>query len=199
MNKLTVLGALAALTVAGPALAQAPTSGLSYSYVELGYVNTELDDANIDGDGFALKGSWGFTDRFHAFASYADLGYDFGIDSTQFEIGAGLNQSLTPKLDLVATVSYLTAEVTANVPGFRSLSVDDDGFGVGVGLRGLVTDQFELNGKIDYVDFDNAGDDTTFTVGARYSFTPAWAVGADIKFNDDGNAWMIGGRYTFGR
>jgi hypothetical protein len=199
MNKFTMMGALAALGVAGPALAQAPKSGLSYSYAELGYVNTEIDDANLDGDGLVIKGSWGFTNRFHAFASYADLGFDFGVDSSQFEIGAGINQPLTPKIDLVATVSYLSAEVTANVPGFRNLSVDDDGFGVGVGLRGLVTDQVELNGRIDYVDFDNAGDDTSFTVGGRYSFTSQWSAGADINFNDDGTTWIVGGRFTFGR
>jgi hypothetical protein len=199
MNRFIVLGAITAFGVAGPALAESPKSALSYSYAELGYINTKIDDANIDGDGFGIRGSWGFTDRFHAFASFADLGYDFGIDATQFEIGAGLNQPLAPRLDLVATVAYLNADVSANVPGFRSLDVSDDGFGVGVGLRGLVTDQFELNGKLNYADFDKAGDDTNFTVGARYSFLPQWSVGADINFDSDGNSWMIGARYTFGR
>ena len=199
MNKFTVLGAITALGFAGPALAQSGPGSISYSYVEVGYISTEIDDFNVDGDGFGLKGSWGFTDMFHAFAQYSDLSFDSNIDSSAFEIGAGLNWELSPTIDLIGTVSYLTVEVDASVPGFRSVSADDDGLGVGMGVRALVTNQLEVSGKLNYVEFDDAGDDTTFGVAARYYFTPMFAIGGDINFDDDGTTWIIAGRFDFGR
>jgi opacity protein-like surface antigen len=199
MRKLNLLGAMSALALAGPVYAQAPASALSYSFVEVGYVDSEIDDADVDGNGIGLRASWALTEQFHVFAEYVDLGFDFDIDANTFEIGGGMRWPMGTNLDLYGTVSYVQAEVEVSGPGFGRFSVDDDGFGVGIGLRTLLTDKVELGGKIDYVDLSDSGNDTTFGVAGRYYLTSQLAVGLDINFDDDGTTWIVGGRFDFGK
>lgn len=192
MHKGLIFGSIAALGLSGSVLA---ADGFSYSYAELGYVSSELDDIDVDGDGFALRGSYEFNERFHGFVEYSDLDYDFDVSGEMLELGAGLAWPLNPNLDFVGTVSYVKAEV--DVPFFGS--IDDDGFGLGAGLRSRVMEQLELTGGINYVSFDEGGDDTAFELGARYFLTEMFAIGAGVDFNDDGTAWTLGARLNFGQ
>ncbi len=192
MRKTCIAATVAALGLVGPAFAQ---DGFSYSYLELGYVNSEIDDLDIDGNGIGVRGSYGFTENFHGFASYSDQDFDFDIGVSQLEVGGGVNWALTPKLDLVGTVSYL--DVSADVPGFGS--VDDNGLALGAGVRGRLSEAFELRGELKYAELDEAGNNTTLGVGARYYFTSLFALGADIGFNDDGTTWTLGARFDFGK
>jgi hypothetical protein len=192
MRKSFILGSVVALAISGQALAE---DGFNYTFLDLGWANSEIDDLDVDGDGFALRGSLALTDRFHLIASYSDLDYDFDVGSQGLEIGGGLNLPLSPKLDFVGSISYLEQEV--DVPGFGS--VDDDGFGLGAGLRGRVAERLELTGGLQYVDFSDGGDDTAFGAGARYFFTDMFALGADVSLNDDVTTWMIGGRINFNK
>jgi hypothetical protein len=192
MRKAIAAATLAALALIPPAFAQ---DGLSYNFLELGYANSEIDDLDVDGTGFGVRGSYGFTSNFHGFASYLDEDYDFDIGVSQFEAGAGFNTSLTPKIDFVGTLSFVNLSV--DVPGGGN--ADDSGLALGVGLRGRLSEAFELRGEVKYAEFDDAGNDTTFGVGGRYYFTPMFAVGADLGFNDDGTSWMLGGRFDFGK
>jgi hypothetical protein len=74
------------------------------------------------------------------------------------------------------------------------------GYGVAVGLRGRLGESFELTGGVKYYDVNKGWkSQTTFGVGARYYFTPAFAVGADVWDQDDlGKSWTIALRYDFG-
>lgn len=191
MRKAITAAALATLALTPPAFAQ---DGLSYNFLELGYSNSEIEDFDVDGDGFGVRGSYGFTDHVHVFASYLDEEYDFDIGVSQFEVGAGFHTGLTEKLDFVGTLSFLNLSV--DVPGLGS--ADDSGLALGVGLRGRVSEAFELRGEVKYAELDDAGNDTTFGVGGRYYFTPMFALGADIGVNDDGTSWTLGGRFDFG-
>jgi hypothetical protein len=187
-----ILGSIAALSIAGPALAE---GGFDYSYVELGYVKSEIDDLDIDGDGPGLRGSYEFTENFHAFAAYTDQDFDFDVSATTLEVGAGLAWPLNPNLDVVGTVSYIKGEI--DVPFFGEF--DDDGFALGAGLRARVVEKLELTGGLKHASFDEAGDDTTFGAGGRYFFTDMFAAGVDVDFDDDGTTWMLGGRLSFGK
>lgn len=192
MRKDFILGSIAALSLAGPAMAE---DGFDYSYVELGYVKSEIDDLNVDGDGLGLRGSYEFTENFHAFAAHADQDFDFDVSATTFELGAGLAWPVNPNMDLVGTLSYIKTEI--DVPFFGDL--DDDGFAVGAGLRARVIEALELTGGLKYASYDEVGDDTTFGAGARYFFTQMFAAGVDVDFDDDGTAWMLGARMSFGQ
>jgi hypothetical protein len=188
MRRSCVFAALLSLPAATVA------EGLDYSFVQGSYTQVEFDDIDADGDGFGIAGSFAIGDRFAVIAGYEVADYDFDIESTGFEIGGQFHAPLSDRVDFVSTLSYVSLEV--DVPGFGS--VDDDGFGVGVGLRGMASPRVELNGGVSYVDFSDGGDDTSFGAGIRYNFTDAVSAGLDGNWGDDASAYGISGRIAFG-
>jgi hypothetical protein len=166
-----------------------------YSYVDLSYGMLEIDDIDVDGDGFGLGGSFAINPDFHVFAGYQSAGLDFGVDVTTFGAGIGYNTELSPTVDAVARLSYQYAEVDAS--GFGS--ADDSGFGFSVGLRVAASDVVELNAGIEYVDFGDGGDDTGFSLGGFYSFTDAFDLGLSGSWSDDTTSFALTGRLYFGQ
>jgi hypothetical protein len=187
------LSVLAALAAALPLATQADT--MDYSFVDLSYVDTELDDANVDGDGFALRGSIAFLDSFFGFAEYEDLGFDLGIDVTQFKVGVGGHMPLNEKIDLVGRFGIVKADFEAEGPFGRRIEADEDGFTLGAHLRGQVMPRFELEGGLDYVDADS-GDDTSLMLEGRYFFMDTLSGGLHLSFGD-ADTIGVGVRLTF--
>ena len=68
--KFRIISALVASAAILPFAAQA--EGLSYSYLEAGYLNTDLDESSETVGGWGLKGSWEFIDNWFAYGRYAD-------------------------------------------------------------------------------------------------------------------------------
>lgn len=191
MMKSAVL-AVCALGVA----AGASAADFSYSWVDAGWAQSDLDDVDEKGDGFFLRGSVGFGTNWFASAGYRQVSFDIGgndLDFDLIDVGLGGHMPLSDKIDGVARISYL--DVSADGP-FGS-SADDSGYGVTAGIRALVAPQFELEAGIDYTDLDESGDSTGGRLGARYHFTPAWAVGAEVLFGDDQTDFGLYGRYSF--
>lgn len=186
---------VAALGFTGSALAE----GFSYTHLDGGYARTEIDSnvfgADIDGEGFTLGGSLAATNNFHVFAAFSDQDFDFDLNYQTLSVGAGVNWSLHSDLDVVGRVSY----VKADIDGPFGISVSDDGFAVGAGLRGRVADRVELEGSLVYVNFDEGGSDTTPNVGARFLLTDTFAIGASASFEDDVTTWGVGARLNFGK
>jgi len=173
----------------------AQAQDLNYNYVEVAYVSSDIDDPNVDGDGLALGGSVSLAENYHVFAGYSSLEYDFSIDATTWNVGIGYNRAIAKGVDVVATLSYVDAEL--DVPIFGSF--DDDGYGIGLGLRGMVTGQLELAGGLQYVDLDESGSDTAVVASVGYYFTKSFQVGGGISFADDSNAYNAGVRFYFDR
>lgn len=187
--------ALIATAALAPAYAHA--DGFSYSYVEGGYVNTDIDDFDEDVDGFALGGSFELTPHLFVFGNYANQGTSiFGTDVNleQFQLGAGYAWPLSGNLDLYGKVGYAHAQFEVPGPNF-----DDDGYLLAAGMRGRLTDAFELEGSVNYTDLNDSGDDTTLGVAARYYFTPQFAVGVAGDFGDDANTYGVNVRWSFGK
>jgi hypothetical protein len=174
--------------------ATAAAEGISYNFIQGSYGQVEVDDVDVDGDGFGVEGSVALTERFHLFGGYTTADMDFGIDLNQLEAGLGFNSPLSDTVDLIASVAYVSAEVDA--AGFGS--VDDSGFGLGIGVRGMLTPAFEANGEIQYVDFGDGGDDTGFGAGFLYSFTDQFAAGASGDWSDDFSSYQLNARFLFG-
>ena len=190
MRKPIIVAMLATLGFAGTAYAD---DGVSYNFVEAGYVHTEFDDLDIDGNGFGLHGEVAFTKNVHGFASYSKTDFDFDISADQFEIGGGMNWSLTPKLDLVGQLGYVGVKLDApGVDGF-----DDSGIELRAQLRSRLSEMFELRGGLAYTNLDDAGDGTVGEVGARFYINKMFALGADASFDSDGTTWMLGARFDF--
>jgi Ax21 family sulfation-dependent quorum factor len=177
------------LVAAVPFAAQA--EDMSYSYLDLNYVETDIDNGPT-ADGFGLRGSVAFAENYFVFGEYTNQDLR-GVDIDQFAVGLGGHLGLTETVDLVGRVGYVDAEVSAG--GF---SVSVDGYLVSAGLRGQVAEDFELEGHVIHRDLgDDGGDDTAFSIGGRYFFTDRFALGAEYEIADDAKTILVGGRFSF--
>ena len=188
MNRTALFGAV--LAAFGPGLAFAD---MNYTNFQISLLDVELDSAaNVDGDGFELAGSYELNDKIHLFGAWQDQSLDFGIDGRTLELGAGYSHSYSDKLDFVGTLSYVDAEVKLG-----NQTADDDGLAIGGGIRSRIADSVELDAGLKYVDFDESGSDTGFSVGARYYFNDSMALGGSADFNDNADTLRIGFRWEF--
>lgn len=190
-----IVSSLVATAALLPAFAQA--EGFSYSYLEGAYVNSDVDNFDKDIDGFSLRGSFEVTDHVFLFGNYTDqstsiLGTDVGLQ--QFQLGAGYAWPVGKNIDLYGKLGYAHAEL--DVPGPNP---DDNGYTLGVGLRGRPLEALELEGGINYLDLNDSGDDTSLNVGARYFFTPQFAVGVEGAFSNDVDTYGVNVRWNFGK
>jgi hypothetical protein len=180
------LGLLALVATALPAVSQADT--MDYSFAELAYVDSEF--GNIDGDGISLRGSLPVTKDFFVFAGYWDVGYDFNVDLTSYEVGAGGHLPLADKVDLVGRFGLVKSEFDAG-----NTSNDDDGFTMGARVRAALMPRFEVEGGFDYIDLGDS--DTLLILEGRYFFTEQIAGGLRLEFGDDIDSMAFGVRVTF--
>ncbi len=182
--------------------AAAAAAGPRYTYVDIAYVNTEIDDDGLlgedpDGDGIGIGGSVAVADMVHLFASYgmAELEvFDVDVDYDVLTFGAGVNYPLSNTVDFVGRISYVDAEV--DVDGFGS--ADESGYGLSTGVRAMLTEQVELSGFLNYVDLGSGADETTVSIEALYSFNETFAAGLGTEFGSDSREISAGVRLYFG-
>jgi hypothetical protein len=189
-----IASVLAASAAFVPFLAQA--DGLSYSYVDVAYVNTDLDETSEDVDGLALRGSLEITEQVFLFAGYSDQSGSIGgrdLDFETYSLGVGYAWPIAPRMDLYGKIGYTEADAD-----FRGFGGDDDGYLLAFGLRSRVQEQLELEGSLNYVDLSDSGDDTSLGLSARWYFTEQFAAGVEGAFGDDANTYGIGVRWHFG-
>jgi len=172
----------------------AAAKDFDYNHFQLSYGTIEFDDIDVDGDGFGLAGSYAINEDFHVFGGYQAAGLDFGVDATTLGAGLGWHTTLSPVVDLVASLSYQYIELDA--PGVSG--IDDNGLGLGVGLRIAASELLELNAGIEYIDFSDSDADTEFGIGGLYSFTDAFALGLGASWSDDVSSYTLSGRFYFG-
>ena len=77
--------------------AAANAEGFDYNYFSLGYGTIDFDEVGVDGDGFAVTGSYALAPKYHIFAGYNGGSLDFGVDVTTWGAGIGYNTSLSAK------------------------------------------------------------------------------------------------------
>lgn len=164
-----------------------------YNYFAVGYGTVDFDEIDVDGDGIGISGSFEFADTFHAFAQYEVADLDFNVDATEWNLGVGYHTELSEKIGAFANLSYEYVKVDA--PGFGS--ADDNGFGLGVGLRITATPKLEVETGLKYIDLSDSGDDTAFGLGGLYSFTDVFAVDVEGSWTDDVSSCLLTGRFYF--
>lgn len=193
MRKIATLGAVVALGMSGAAMA---ADGVSHSFVEAGYGYSELaGGAFTDGDGFRLAGSFELPANLIVAASYSDIDYKGLTDISALSAGLGYKWALGTSFDFTAAASYEQFDAGSGL--------DIDGFGLTVGLRGLLTDTVELSTSLKYSDLGSSL--PTFfnaSLGVRKYFHPSFAAGVELRKTDLANfgetSLFATARYDFG-
>ena len=186
-----VAGALV-LALTAPAWADQP----SYSFVEAAYQRVELDDLglNIDGNGLSIGGSFEIGDNWHVFGAYSSTDFGFGVDVNALQVGAGYHVLISDNTSFFTNLSLVRAEVDVGILG----SADDDGYGLTIGMRSNVSERFEAEGSLSYIDLGNGADGLAVGGAGWYRLSDSFAIGLIVNFDEDIVAYGIGGRYYFG-
>jgi len=157
----------------------AQAADFSYDYIDGSYERYDLDGP--DADIFRLSGSYELSSNYNIIAEYAtgdidnptggsDLDFDEGV------IGLGYHTGISQATDLTVNVKVISRDT--------DLAGDDTGYGLGVGVRHMLTDRIEVDGNIDFVDV-NDNQDTAVKVGARYYFNEAISTGLSYSTSSD--------------
>jgi Ax21 family sulfation-dependent quorum factor len=197
MNKksLLALTLMTALPALGMSAVASAAEGLSYNYVEGGYVATNTDAG--DADGWGVNGSGAIADNLHVFGGYSGQKTDDetiggvrfdGFDVDQWRVGLGYNHPVAANTDLLARVAYESYDVE----GF-----DTDGYSAEVGVRSALAQNFEGYALAGYEDGDEFDGDFYGRVGAQVKFNQNWGLTGDVKIADGDTQYFVGPRLTF--
>lgn len=207
----------------------AQESDLSYTWVEVDYINVDIDefgegafDDLDDGDGWAIRGSYGFAtspfgfaDSWFVFADYSEtetdvtVRDDFGIlqpadtDVIRFNIGAGMAVSVNDMSDLVFRLAYSDIDVDDfNVGGTSSSAISDldddssDGFTLDGVWRGQIAPAVELSAGLRYTDIEET-DNLAFIGNALFEINQDWGINVFADVGDELSQYGVGARWTF--
>ena len=159
-----------------------------YTYVQLDYVYSDLDDVPGSQNGYDLIGSLGLIAGLYVQGNYSHG--EGKADVETFRLGAGYHLPLFDKLDVFGLISYQHDYLKLN-----GSSGTGDGYELDIGARFMLTDSLEVNGQGEWnhVDDDNFG----VAAGARYYFAGPLSIGAGVESIDSDFRFNAGARFTF--
>ncbi len=192
--------ALFALALAAALPMSAQASELSYSFVELDYVDSSaqiFSAAVYATDGYGIRGSFGFADQFYVSGGYKNTEFKnfSNVNADKWNVGFGYHHSLNDQADWIAELGY------TNVSSNESI-VDQDYYNVSFGIRGSMTDNFEGTAKLNYNDGANAAypqydGSISATVGLKWNITEMWGIVGEIEASEDNTDYTLGVRASF--
>lgn len=183
LKKLAAFALLSSLSFAAAA-----ADGISYNYVQGGYVTTNTDSG--DAQGWGVSGSAAFTPNFHVFGDFANQEIDdTNVDFDQWRVGVGYNHQISQHADLLTRVAYEKFDAGSGI--------DADGYSVEAGVRGAMTPSLEGYALAGYEDGDQYDGDFYGRFGAQWKFNRNWGLNADVKLADGDTQWMVGPRLTW--
>jgi len=146
-------------------------SDFSYSYIEGSVESVDSDDP--DADIYRISGSYNISPNFNIIADLAtgDIDNPSGandIDLDEGSLGIAYHTPIAQSSDFTANLKAINRD--------SDLVEDDTGYGVGVGLRHMLSDRIEVDANVDFVDVQEV-EDTALKVGARYYFNSAISAG----------------------
>ncbi len=161
-------------------------ANFNYTYGEFDVGLVDVDVPGADSElGFQLVGSYRAWRDLFVKASYQDSGGD--ADLSLFKIGAGWAVPLQKGLDAYGLFSIARADVG---------SADDTGWALEGGVRYMANEQIELNGLLEFVDFEDT--EVGLGLGARYYFDDRLSGGVNYEtISDFSDTLFFGVRYQF--
>jgi hypothetical protein len=202
-----------ALAAALPVSAQAADDGLSFTYVEADYVNT--DTLGLDLDGLALRGNVGFAEKWYGTASWSrasdsvDLGggVEDDVDFSQHTIGVGFHTPIANNVHFLAEAAWLRYELQEDIGGGIGGSDGVDGYRATVGIRGLMGPKFEGEVKLHYADVQDFDGGIGGEINGVFHINQTWGVAAGYQTQSmdisglsgdaDVETWKLGVRASF--
>lgn len=171
---------------------------LSYSFVEIDYIDGDFSGQSADG--FGISGSVALGEMFFLGGSYQDEqvdnfrfeGFNSDLDAELLRLGAGMHGAISDNVDWVVSFDYAKVELSA-----LGDPEDDSGYIVDIGLRGLIGDVAEYSFAV--IQSDVAESDTGFRLGGRYHFGDSnVSAGLDyVRYGSDWDQLELGVRYQF--
>ncbi|MBU8977231.1 MULTISPECIES: diffusible signal factor-reguated Ax21 faimly protein [unclassified Lysobacter] len=183
-RSLLALTLLAALPFAASA-----AEGVSYNYIEGGYIANNGDN-RPDADGWSVGGAGAIAPNFHVFGNYSSQEFDHNFgDLDRWRLGVGYNHEINSKVDLLTRVAYEKQEFDA---------IDLDGWSVEAGVRASLTPNLEGYALAGYEDYDHGVDGEFYgRLGAQVKFNQMWGVNGEVKFVDGYTEYFVGPRISF--
>lgn len=171
---------------------------ISYDYVQGTYssITDSSLGVDVDGNGFAASGSFSISPNIAITALYGAVSFDrvFGIDvdATELDFGITAHTSIVPNTDIFGNFSVINGKVEAS-DGFTTISDDDTGNSISVGIRHMATDKAEISAGFSRVDiFDDTAN--TFGVGARFYANEKLSIGIGYSIGDDVDTFLLNAR-----
>jgi len=190
MNKaVTTLSLATALLIPGISHA----SNLSYDFVELNYSNTDLDNFSDDLTGLDLYLNKSISNNVYLLIDYGSfsVGTPLGdIDISGISLGAGYHYPINDKTDLYAELAFQESDTER-----AGVSIDENGYGFGVGVRNKLTDKIEGLVFISHTDIEDETD-TSVDVQLAFEFAQNMQITGGIDFEDERTS-RIGLRFNF--
>ena len=171
---------------------------LRYTYLELGYQTTEIDELGEDADGLRGRASLGLLGFLYVFGDYRNSSTDItDTDTDSFSLGVGGHFGLTKSLDLLGEGAWLYSDTD----GFDA----DNGWTAFAGARWLAVPWYkgglEINGGFRWIDIANVYSDDTngaWELGGRVHFLTMLSVGARYTFLENSDStWTVDARIAF--
>ncbi|MGH8051126.1 MAG: hypothetical protein ACREPB_10750 [Arenimonas sp.] len=188
---------LLALTLfTGLVATSANASELSYSFVEVDYVNAGELDTGSDFDGYNVRGSVALGNSFYVLGNYSQTTADFtggiNIDLDTYSLGFGFHHGISDKADLFGDVSYEHGDAST-----LGGSASDSGYRARFGFRGALNDKFEGTIGVTHFDLGNFSSDTSLLVGGQLKFNDTWGAAAEVEAGGDDTRYLVGIRASF--
>ncbi len=190
--------------------ASAHASNLGYTMLGFDLTSTHYDDDINLGvvtfsstSGAGLYGSYQFNDNFFLMLGSKGESNEedgFEITSSSGYLGGGFALPAGNRTDLVMRLALVSgeAEICYNYGSFSFCdSVDDDGYGVGFGVRHLATQNIEVNAEFVHVNMDEFDDTDTLTIGGAVWFAKHHSIRLSLGDSDETKTSSLGYRYTF--
>ncbi|CCP14692.1 hypothetical protein SMRA8_0787 [Stenotrophomonas maltophilia RA8] len=211
MRKILIV---AALLAAAPFSASA--DALSYTYVEGGWTQLQLDNGGGSKprlDGGYIRGSVAIAEQVHVFGGYTAVTktynhnyYDIAVRIKQKvqspELGIGYHMPWTDRVDFTADAAWVRLDEEFKM-SFDGRQVDrlKDHTNVGrvtMGIRGKPSRMTEAWAKAGYMDGGNNFKGTWVgTLGGQINFTKTWGLVGEISGYRDVTQYSAGIRASF--